>query len=140
MNFIEKYIIHYQVRFLLDFSAFSLIQDIQSGDLLLLWTQLTDFLRAPDEFLTAKASLLYQKFLKKDAYRFIPFITQEKREQIAALLEEGMKEGAKPVSRDIFEDIMEETENLLIQRVFKGFSNSSFFVEYKEAVVLSTNL
>ena len=107
---------------------------------MLLWTQLSDFFRAPDEFLTAKASLLYQKFIKKDAYRYISFITHEQREQIAALLEAGMKEGAPPVTRDIFEDIMDETENLLIQRVFKGFSASPFFVEYKEAVVLSSNL
>jgi DNA-binding transcriptional regulator of glucitol operon len=126
MKFIEKYIVHYQ--------------DLHSGDYLLLWLQLSDFLRASEEFRTAKASLLYQKFIKKDAYRYIAFISDEQREQIEMLLEAGMQENAEPVPQDIFDEVMDETETLLIQRVFKGFYGSVFYREYKEAVVLSSNL
>jgi hypothetical protein len=126
MKFIGKYIVHYQ--------------DMHSGDYLLLWVQLNDFLQSPAEFRTAKASLLYQKFIKKDAYRYIGFISNEQREQIESLLEAGMKENAEPVPQNIFEEIMDETESLLVQRVFKGFYGSVFYREYKEAVVLSSNL
>jgi hypothetical protein len=126
MKFIGKYIVHYQ--------------DIHSGDYLLLWLQLNDVQQAPEEFRTAKASLLYQKFIKIDAYRYIEFISKEQRDRIAMLLEEGMLENAAPVPKDIFDEILDTTESLLVQRVFKGFYASVFYREYKEAVVLSSNL
>lgn len=126
LKFIEKYIVHYQ--------------DVTSGDYLLFWTQLNDFARVSEEFRTAKASLLYQKFIKKNAYREVNFITDEQRNRIEALLAEAMQENAKAISQDIFEEIMDETESLLIQRVFKSFNGSVFYREYKEAVLLSSNL
>lgn len=126
LKFIEKYIIHYQ--------------DVRSGDYLLLWVQLNDFLQATEEFRTAKASLLFQKYLKRDAYRYVGFVKAEDREKVATLLDIAMQEDASPIPKDTFKDIMEDTENLLIQRVFKGFYNSSFYKEYKKAVVLSSNL
>ena len=99
-----------------------------------------EFSKLPDEYLTAKASLLYQKFIKKDAYRYVGFVTDEQRERISQLLEQAMKEDSPPVPRAIFEEILEDVESLLIQRVFKGFSNSAFYVEYKEAMILSSNV
>ena len=97
-------------------------------------------MQASEEFRTAKASLLYQKFLKKDAYRYISFVKTEDREKVEALLNEAMRENASPISKDVFATIIEETELLLIQRVFKGFYDSIFYREYKNAVVLSSSL
>ena len=107
---------------------------------MLVWTQFNDFLQSPDEFLTAKASLLYQKFIKKDAYRFLSYVTEEQRVKIGEMIEASMQENAPSVPRNIFDEVMEETENLLIQNVFKRFNNSVFYREYKEAVVLSSGL
>ena len=107
---------------------------------MLLWFQLKEFSKLSDEFLTAKAFLLYQKFIKPGAYRYVKFISKEQREQIGKLLDEAMKEDGATVPRDIFDDIMEEVETLLIQRVFKGFKSSEFYVEYREAAMLSSNL
>ena len=115
-------------------------KDVESGDNLLLFFQLKEFSKLPDEFLTAKASLLYQKFIKPGAYRYVKFITNDQRERIGRLLEEAMKEDGTPVARSIFDEVMDECETLLIQRVFKGFKSSQFYVEYREAVMLSSNL
>jgi hypothetical protein len=106
---------------------------------LLLWFQLREFSKVSEEFLTAKASLLFQKFIKMGAYRYIAFITVEQRDRIQQLLEEAMKEGGEPVQRNIFDEIYEEVEDLLIRKVFKGFYHSVFYVEYKEAVMLSSS-
>ena len=52
-----------------------------------------------------------------------------------------MKEDAsQPVSRHIFDEVNEEVEALLIHKVFKEFKHSQFYLEYKEAAMLSSNL
>ena len=60
--------------------------------------------------------------------------------RVGELVESAMEQDAPPVSRNLFDEIMDETESLLIQNVFKGFHHSIFYREYKEAVVLSSNL
>ncbi len=115
-------------------------QDIKSGDCLLFWVQLNEFYKLPLEYKTAKASLLFQKFIKLNAYRYISWITDEQRIKVENQLNESMEENGPPLPKDIFDEIMEETESLLIENVMKGFYTSFFYREYKEAVVLSSNL
>ena len=126
-KYVRQFILHYQ--------------DLISTDLLNLRSQALEFRSLPPEMRAGKGYLLFLKFVSRNAYRYIACIRNEQREIVEKKLNAAMEENSQAViGEDLFDEILDTIEMELIEKLYKPFIKSEFFVKYREAMVLNENL
>jgi hypothetical protein len=92
------------------------------------------------EFLTGKAWLLFQKYLKRGGYRYIECCPDTDLDAMETTLKASMEEDGKPIEANFFDAIIVNIEEALIQNLFSPFFKSEFYVQYKQAARLHSGI
>lgn len=87
-----------------------------------------------------KGYLLFQKFISANAYRYISCISNEQREQVEKKLSLAIQENGEVVNEELFDDILNTVEEELIEKLYKPFMKSEFFVKFRKATVMNETL
>ena len=92
------------------------------------------------EFRTGKGYLLFQKFISHNAYRYIACIEEGQRKSVESNLNAAMEENGPSVSEELFDDVLATVEKELVEKLYKPFMKSEFFVKWREAMLLNERL
>jgi hypothetical protein len=84
--------------------------------------------------------LLFQKFISKNAYRYISCVEDSQREEIEKTLNAAMEENGPVVSENLFDDVLDTVERELVDRLYKPFLESEYFLKFQEVMALSVEL
>jgi transcriptional regulator of aromatic amino acid metabolism len=87
-----------------------------------------------------KGYLLFQKFISKNAYRYTACISDEQREDVEQKLNAAMEENGTSVNEKLFDDILDTIEKELLERLYKPFLKSDYYLKWKEAMVLNEGM
>lgn len=118
-KFLQDFLVHYQ--------------DMRGGDYLNFWNRLQDFKKIKEKrSLTGHASLIYQKYLKPNAYIYVDCFTSEQRKSIENIIDTAIEEN-KDLGDDVFDDMLKILEEEMVKTIFKPFFRNPFYVDYLNA-------
>jgi len=131
MKYIDRFLLHYQL--------------IDMNNCILLWKTILKFQETNyvEVALTARAWLLYQKFIDRQSYIFIPFILDAVRDRLKKTITAAMNEDARNEDRingNVFNEVMSNLESELTIGLFQPFLKSEYYQNYQSAMTLTTAL
>jgi len=125
-KYIEECQVHYQL--------------LEMSDLFLFWQKLQKFRTADQKSLAGHAILIYQKYLKPDAYIQLQIFTPEQIKPFEELNTKSAEGSDTDVGWEIFEELARTTEHVLCERFFPIFFQSKYYELYQEKIRLSKGL
>jgi len=130
VKMVEDYLVHYQ--------CFELSGCLQ------FWQKIKSFKKLKDKRqLGGNVILIYQKYLKPDAYIHVDLFTEEQLRPIQEVVNKLMNEDGEtevPVDRGIFNDLLNEVQEVLKEVLFPPFFRSPYYRVYLEKVTLEEGI
>lgn len=98
-----------------------------------------------EEFVVGKAYLLFQKFLKKDAFLHIDCVSEGLQQNMEKKLNDAIaaaenSEAQCKIGVDFFDEALREVESVMARTLFDPYFQSEFYQKYKKGIQIAEGL